>query len=553
MQSTHKKSKPIFITIIVVVVGLITAGIFYWNTHKKKFIKDKVEQAVVKKTNGLYNIEYGRLDMDEVTGYLAITNVNLSYDSAKYQALLGGEQIPSILFKLHADSIIATGVKTPKALLDNEIVASTLQIINPVVEIIYTQKGKDSIRTVPDKALYQQILGNLKLMKIDSFKISNAILTTRKISKKTSDVKASHLSFNLNNVLIDSASSKDSSRILFAQRASVQADTISWKSADGLYHFRVVDMAINSFTNLSSIKQFLVDPIYGEEEFMDHSKVQTDRFNFTIKNIQLKGLQLPALFDERLIVENVTTSGSSFKIYRDLNLPHDGKSRIGTYPQQAIMKVKLPLNIQAINLNDCFLEYKEKNALTKMSGKVQFYNMNGTISNLTNMHQLIKKNDRLTVDVRTDFLNVAPFNVKWVMYLMNPNGKFTINATMKGFDGKELNQIIEPMGAAKVESVDIRNLQFEMQGDNYTMKGGLTLLYDNLKVALLKKDDDDNLKKKGLASAVSNLFIKNSNPANGKSARIAIINFTRDTKRSVFSFIWKSIFKAVKETVGIKK
>jgi flagellar basal body-associated protein FliL len=114
MQSTHKKSKPIFITIIVVVVGLITAGIFYWNTHKKKFIKDKVEQAVVKKTNGLYNIEYGRLDMDEVTGYLAITNVNLSYDSAKYQALLGGEQIPSILFKLHADSIIATGVKTPK-------------------------------------------------------------------------------------------------------------------------------------------------------------------------------------------------------------------------------------------------------------------------------------------------------------------------------------------------------------------------------------------------------------------------------------------------------
>ncbi|MEI2747486.1 MAG: hypothetical protein V9E88_01840 [Ferruginibacter sp.] len=46
-------------------------------------------------------------------------------------------------------------------------------------------------------------------------------------------------------------------------------------------------------------------------------------------------------------------------------------------------------------------------------------------------------------------------------------------------------------------------------------------LYNDLKVALLKKEEDE-LVKKGVASALANLVIRDHNPANGKTREALI-------------------------------
>jgi len=75
---------------------------------------------------------------------------------------------------------------------------------------------------------------------------------------------------------------------------------------------------------------------------------------------------------------------------------------------------------------------------------------------------------------------------------------------------------------------------------------------DDLKIRILKKDDDSpGYKKKKVMSLMANIMVKNANPGKNKPVRIVSVSHPRDVYRSIFNFIWKSIFEGVQKTVGI--
>lgn len=86
-----------------------------------------------------------------------------------------------------------------------------------------------------------------------------------------------------------------------------------------------------------------------------------------------------------------------------------------------------------------------------------------------------------------------------------------------------------------------------MTGDNYNAKGSETLLYEDLKIEVLKSDSSDN-KKKGFQTFLANALMKNSNPTNGVT-KTEEINYQRDITKSFFNLVWKSIFSGAKKTV----
>lgn len=555
MAST-RNSHPIRKTILIclgILTVIIIAAIWYWNANKKSIIKKELTKAVNEKSHGLYTIRYDSLSLDELNGDLSVSNIHIDYDSLKLDSLIERKSATPIVFSIQADSLIATGIKTPRALLEKEIVGSHLRLVNPTIEIIHTGQGKDSIKRETHKELYEQVLGNLKLIKIDTISIVHGQLTTRKLAAKKKDLAVSDVSITLNNVLVDSVSGKDSARLFFAQQSITQCKQISWHSGNGLYHYAVKQMVMNTQARQITVDSFLLDPMYSEEAFMKLHKVQKDRYHFNINNIQIDGLSFYQLFsNEQFMADKISINNSSFRIYRDLTMPHDSSLKVGNYPQQALMKVKLPLYVPTVTLSNCFVEYKEKNKKTEMDGKVRFHNVNATLNNVTNMKQKIKGNDLLVINIHTDFLDKIPFKVKWVMYLMDRIGKFTIDGTIGAFDGPMVNKVTEPMGPARVESGNIKKVKFDFVGSDYNMDGHLYLLYDNLKVSLLN-EKDDKLKKNGLQSTLANMFIKNANPMKGKEQRIASVHYERDKTRSVFSLIWKSIFTGVKDNIGLKK
>ncbi|MGZ8558477.1 MAG: hypothetical protein ACXWWC_09100 [Chitinophagaceae bacterium] len=166
----------------------------------------------------------------------------------------------------------------------------------------------------------------------------------------------------------------------------------------------------------------------------------------------------------------------------------------------------------------------------------------------------MKANHVMTAVISTQFLNKAPLNVTWLFYLQHPKGRFDIKGNMGTIFAPEVNPITMPMGPAKLEKGRINSLQFNFEGNDYGMDGTVKMIYEDLKLTILEKvEGTKKLDKKTLASFAANLIVKDDNPKGKDDPRIVTVHFDRDTNRSVFHLVWKSLFKGIKETVGIKK
>src|ERR1043165_9937446 len=95
------KGRLIAFSILIFFIAIIIGGLWYWNTHKKAIIRNKMETAVRKKSDGLYKIQYDSLEMDEINGYLSISHMTILYDSLRYIELQKLDKAPSILISIH--------------------------------------------------------------------------------------------------------------------------------------------------------------------------------------------------------------------------------------------------------------------------------------------------------------------------------------------------------------------------------------------------------------------------------------------------------------------
>ncbi len=263
-----------------------------------------------------------------------------------------------------------------------------------------------------------------------------------------------------------------------------------------------------------SIHEININPQLSEEAFTRSLSKQEDRYDFRMSGIYLTGIQREALGQKKIIADSLFISESSFKIYRDISIPHDSMSRVGKFPHQMLMELSLPIYIKSLWLDHSFVEYKEKNARSDRSGKVQFWKVRASIQNITNMPSRIRDNNACVLDFHSLFLNKVPFNAKWIMHLGDPEGKFHIEGNMGSLRAIDLNILTEPMALTRMEHGTIDKLSFSYNGGNYSCSGDLVFLYHGLKVGLLEKNEDRaGYRKKSIPSMAANILVKDANQA----------------------------------------
>ncbi len=547
------KGRIIAIGILLFLVLAIGGAVLYWKIYRKQIIRDELENLVKNKSGGLYSLSYDSLLLDEAGGNLRLTGIRLVFDSVQFSQLAKSDAPPTLI-KLNIPAITVTGVQTPRALLNKEIVGKKVLIDKPEIDIYYTGAGKDSARYVPPNEVYRQLLGNLDLIKIDTLEIVNSTITTRNLKTGRKNVEFSNTSVQLVEVNIDENTTLSPDRILCAKHFGLHCEKISFASTDRPYNYILDSVSLLSAAKTGSVKKFRMIPLMSESAFVKSLPTQDDRFDFTIREIQLKNLNIPQLFNENIFTDSVVIGSASFKIYRDLSIPRDKKNRVGSYPHQKLDDLPVTVNVRKLILKNAFVEYKEKSNITGQSGKVQFFNTYATITNVTNGEEALQQNNIMTAEISTRFLDKAPLKASWKFYLQNPRGRFDIKGSLGSIAAKDVNRLTEPMGPAKLEDGQIRSLAFDFKGNNYGTDGSVKMLYNDLKLSLLEKDKGSKeLDKKTVASFVANIVVKNNNPSKKDEPRIINLHFDRDTNRSIFHLVWKSIFKGVKETVGIKK
>jgi hypothetical protein len=534
-----------------VVAAVIAASFFLlYSRFKNQFIHEAINK--VNNGDGFYKIAYDSLYLDEVNGELYILNLKVTPDTALFTGHDWPPNAPASLISVTAAQLRITGVKTPQALLNKEVSGRRIVISDVDVTLYKLKKdtsGEDneSLQSI----MYNDVLSRLKFIQVDTMSLERINFRLVNFHKHRELLSASNASVSLYNVRIDSNSVMDSSHILFSQNIAASVEKVSIKSNNGRYKYDFAGIELSSFNRSLYIKEFNLIPAFSESVFMEKLKTQNDRFDFRLANISLTQIDFSRVTSPALAADSLVVEQGSFKIYRDLNVPRDSASRLDQYPHQVVMKIPFDVVIKKTVLRNSFIEYKERGIKSKNSGKVQFYKVNAAIDNITNEKKALAKNGIATLDFNASFLNRAPIKARVAMRLGDQQGRFTIKGSMGKIRVEELNQLTEPMGLAKMEKGTINKMEFDIAATKYHSNGTLVLLYDDLKISLLKKDDDDNsYKKKGLASFAANVIVKNANPIKDK-VREAHIDYDRNLNRSFFNIIWKSIFAGIKESVGM--
>ena len=554
---TNQKRVPLWIVLLMVPVlmGFGALGVLiYWDAHKEEIIRTKIESAIKEKSNGMYNIRYDSTHMNELEGNLSFYNLHLAYDSAKVQAAERKGIAPPLLFTIDIPEISVTGVKTSRAMANNEIIGKKLVIKNPVINL-YTTPGKESDRNLPTGEDYKEILGGLKLVEVDTILLSSASITRRNRYTGLKIAEGKNIDITLFQVKIDSAAFEDKTRMMFSKDVNINIGTVTWASDDKMYNFNIGNISLTSSNNSMNVGNVTVKPSLGEDAFVKSFSYQEDRHDISMRGIRMSGVDIKKLKDEgALQAETIVIPSASFKIYRDLTMPRDKKNRVGHYPHQVLDDIGMPFSVKKIIFNDTYLEYKQKSDITREIGKVMFTDLNAVLANFTNDKK--STGQEMTAAINCRLLGQASFTTNWKFILFDQNGRFSVTGKLGSLNGLALNPLAEPFGPAHIREGQINGLDISLQGTNHTMNGTVKLLYENLKLDVLEKENDDGVLKtdrKTLTSFLANIVIKNSNPKNNEAPRVANVSMTRDSNRSMLWLCWKTIFKGIQETVGVKQ
>ncbi len=326
----------------------------------------------------------------------------------------------------------------------------------------------------------------------------------------------------------------------------LSADGFSFDTKSGMYNIAIGDFSVNNVSATAKIKRFLLKPLLSEEQFGRHNKQSMDQYNIKVDNINLTGLNIKKLMDNQGLEAATASVEPTLKIFNDKTLPAGNDSKLGKYPHQSLLKLKMPIYIKKLEIKKGLVSYREKGKKSGLTGDVFFSGITATIANVTNIPGKIKSNPELALNATANFLGEGSLSTQWNLLLNSNKGAFHIEGQLDKMDAFKLNPVTKPLGMASIKQGVIDKVKFKMDGDDYKTSANVLFLYHDLKVDLLKKDDDNNqLKKKGLLSFLANTLVKNQNSNKENSENI---KYERELTKSFFNLVWKTIFTGVKKT-----
>lgn len=518
----------------------------------------KLQEIVKEGSNGLYNLSIDRIEPHVLESKLDVYNATLTPDTSALQKLNNLHLAPDDVFKISFDSLHIDGFGIEDLLHKDRMDIASVFITSPVINMYHKKKeyNKEKRKEDENSTLYQRLMKKMKSIQIDKIVIKHGTFINHDLSQKNKMTRFNDVSININHVLIDSSTQYDKSRFLFSKNALLSTTDYSFPTPDSLYFFKAATISISSQQHQLTATNVHLQPRGNKEQFKKKVTYQKTRYDLSIPRITLDEVDwYDFVNEEKLFSKEANIYNAKLDVYFDRSLPVPPTFDMRRFPGQLIMKIPLPILLNKINVHNLDLVYDEFNPVFSKGGTVYFDDLSGSITNVTNMPDQIKRNKFITIKGKALFMHKVPATAA-IRFDMSKykTGNFTVDVNMKNLDSTIINPIAAPLGEFMVKNGFMTDGTAHVEGDNYNSKVKDVMIYSSLTLIPLKKDaaNPGALKKKTVTGFIANTFlIKNNNPSKGEATRIAETSHTRKEKTSFFSFIWKSIFAGILKTIGL--
>ncbi len=327
---------------------------------------------------------------------------------------------------------------------------------------------------------------------------------------------------------------------------NLDVNNISYDSKNSFYHFNLNRIIIDIEQESAILKGIKIEPKYDRITFAKKHQYQTDRFDIDLDEINILGIDINRFIEEQVVqISQVNMRGVEMEVYRDKDKPFNF-SKLPKLPQEQIRGISQLLEIEEINIAKSHVIYLERMIEADKTGRVDFKNMEVKIQHFGNTDLYIKDKE-LKIDAKMDIYGKAKLSAQ-LNFPLGGN-TFYVAGQLKDAPMYIFNDITISNAAVNILDGNIDKLDFNFKANSQISSGELTFLYHDLKIDLVKEEDSGDLKdRKFLNFLVNKIVLPKQNPNKKDQEYIGVIEFSRDTNKGLFNYLWKSVFSGIKDT-----
>ncbi|MBD0351509.1 MAG: hypothetical protein ICV65_10195 [Flavisolibacter sp.] len=535
------------IAFFIIILSISIGGLLVLlaNRYVEPVLRDRLHTLIVRGSDSLYTYQLGSLNASFFGGNAEVQDLHIQIDSNRYAQMEAQHTLPALTMQLDLAKGQVKGVNIFSLLFRKKIHVSEIITQDANIRLLRHIRKEDTLNNALPlwKALQPAIMGII----INKIRLDGISLLYRNADTALS-VK---LQFDKCNALfkdirIDSLAEKDTGRIAFTKEISLDFHDLKFRSPDSAYKLKAERISYSSRNKTLEVSDFKLQPtLKDKESFYKAVGMQKAMQVITFEKARFTNLHLDQYFHKNLVLaDSVFLDKPTMDIYLDKTMPPAMESKFGKYPHQILLKANSKIRIKGAVINDANLTYTEKAEKTGQEGHLTLDSFNIRISNITNDEGQIKQNGICTAVLQGNLLTKSPITTFFTFYLNSMDGRFDASGNIKNVQADQLNALAVPLANTRLQSFNMQQLQFKVQGDGYSAAADVHMLYNNLFVVLQKKDEETGVTKtkKFLTKIVNRFTLQDNNPGPGGERVAQNVQWARTSNQSFFGLIWKTIF-----------
>ena len=549
----HKWQKIVFKFVLIPVIIIFLLALVV-NRYWSPILANKVHDVVLTSSDSLYKIDFTDAELHVLEGKITLYNITLKPDTAVYNQKKKQHLAPNNLVELHVKRLILLHVHPLSLYFRHKLNIGRVILNEPEVNISYQLNHTKDTVLKDHRTAWQKISKSLKSIHIGQILLNDVKFKYHDYSgNKVAISELKEMNLTANDLLIDSATQTDRSRLLYCKDVITELNNYTGKTSSGLYTYKIKYLKLSTLKSQLNVEGLQLSPAKTDVFF---NKSNSDRFGINIDSLQLNDFDFLSYHKyRRVTASNLVLNRGSIRVF---NNPNKTKAstidKVNTFPNVMIHQIGTDLNIDTLRVRHINVEYSEFNHKSNKTGTITFNNTSGHFYNITTNKATLAKNNITNVELTTYFMNRGKLNVQFAFNLTDKDAAFTYKGTLGPMSLQALNPAVMPLAMVKATAGSIKELSFDIQANANVFKGHVGFLYNDLKINIFQADTaNDRLKKRSMMSMFANLFvIKHDNPDKaGETPRSANVILLRPKDSPFFKTIWKALLEGIKPCIGV--
>jgi hypothetical protein len=307
----------------------------------------------------------------------------------------------------------------------------------------------------------------------------------------------------------------------------------------------VKKLTLNSNGSSGLLDSITCTSDYSMKEFSRKMGFQADWLNLVINSVDMEGLDVLSMLDNKLHVSKITVHNSNTHVYRDRSIPRKLINK--KLPVDMLKDIQQDIRIDTIVIEPATFDYEEFPETGFASGVISMKNTTATICNICN-HPLEGDPDHITMKTRTSLNGSGVYTQ--TLHFPFEGKNYTTEGNIRNLDLTKLNTSSENLGLIHIESGILNDLNFQFAFNDVHATGTVTGDYNNLKIDKMKFDKNKNLTKATLPTFLEKTFIipENRDKSVPADKRTGKVDVKYDPTRLTSFYIMQALLSGIRSS-----